>query len=166
MAFYKVYCKKCDEKWEVMCNYDKLATLHCGEKDHWDRPMLFNSDTDEEQKEGCGNLVERKWNPQDCVFSIAGSSMDTHGVHNVNGYYSQSFNRYFKNKNTMHSWAEENGYRSVSQSEADSALHAQYESLKKQDNTADKWTENLKKAGGDKIEAAAKTFVPKNMQDK
>ena len=150
-----------------MCSYDDLATLTCGQKDYWGRPMLFNPDNpDEVCDEGCDNPVERVWNPADAVFAIAGSSLDTHGVHNSNGYYSQSFNRYFKNKNTMHKWAEENGYRSVSQSEADSALHAQYEQLKKQDDTNKKWSENLKAAGGDKIEAAAKTFVPKNMQDK
>mgnify|MGYP003151073108 FL=1 len=166
MGFYKVHCKKCQKDWEVMCNYDALETLTCGHVDHWGRKMLFDSDTDETQVEGCGNLVERIWDPKGAVFAIAGSSMDTHGVHNVNGYYSQSFNRYFKNKNTMHKWAEENGYKSVSASEADSALHAQYERLKKKDETAEKWTENLKAAGGDKIEAAAKTFVPKNMQDK
>ena len=166
MGFYKVHCKKCQTHWEVMCSFDKLAELTCGAKDYWGRPMLFNSDTDENQEEGCGNLVERIWKPSEAVFSIAGSSLDAHGVHNSNGYWSQSFGRYFKNKNTMHSWAEENGYRSVSQAQADEALDAQYEQLKKQDAVGQKWTDNLKKAGGDKIEAAAKTFVSKDMQDK
>lgn len=164
MGFYKVHCKKCQEDWEVMCNFDQLEELVCGAKDYWDRPMMFNPDTDEVKAEGCGNPVERVWVPG--TFSIAGSSMDTHGVHNVNGYWSQSFGRYFKNKNTMHSWAEENGYRSVSQSHADEVLDQQYEELKKQDTVGEKWTDNLKKAGGDKIEAAAKTFVSKDMQDK
>ena len=66
----------------------------------------------------------------------------------------------------MHEYAEQNGYRQVSEAEADEALHNQYESLKKQDDVADTWTENLKAAGGDKVQAAAKTFVSKDMQDK
>ena len=164
MGFYKVHCKKCQEDWEVMCNYDQLETLVCVQKDYWDRPMMFNPDTSENQKEGCGNLVERVWVPG--VFAIAGSYLDTHGVHNSNGYWSQSFGRYFKNKNTMHAWAEQNGYKSVSQAQADEVLDQQYEELKKQDSVGEKWTDNLKNAGGDKIEAAAKTFVSKDMQYK
>jgi len=66
----------------------------------------------------------------------------------------------------MHAWAEQNGYKSVSQAQADEVLDQQYEELKKQDSVGEKWTDNLKKAGGDKIEAAAKTFVSKDMQDK
>jgi len=66
----------------------------------------------------------------------------------------------------MHAWAEQNGYKSVSQAQADEALDQQYEKLKEKDNTSKKWSDNLKKAGGDKIEAAAKTFVSKDMQDK
>ena len=54
----------------------------------------------------------------------------------------------------------------MSITEADAALGQQYENLKKQDETSKTWQENLKAAGGDKIQAAAKTFVPKNMQDK
>ena len=50
--------------------------------------------------------------------------------------------------------------------QADEVLDQQYEELKKQDGVGEKWTDNLKKAGGDKIEAAAKTFVSKDMQDK
>jgi hypothetical protein len=66
----------------------------------------------------------------------------------------------------MHEWAENNGYRSVTQAQADEALDKQYEELKKQDAVGEAWKDNLKKAGGDKIEAAAKTFVSKDMQDK
>lgn len=166
MAFYKVHCKKCDQEWEVMCSFEKLQELTCGHEDYWGRKMFFNPETDETQAEGCGNPVERVWRPSEAVFTIAGSSMDTHGVTNVNGYWSPSFGRYFKNKNTMHSWAEQNGYKSVSQAQADEALDQQYEKLKEKDNTSKKWSDNLKKAGGDKIEAAAKTFVSKDMQDK
>tara|TARA_A100001515_G_C4577598_1_gene211937 strand:+ start:797 stop:1300 length:504 start_codon:yes stop_codon:yes gene_type:complete len=167
MGFYKVHCKKCQEEWEVMCSFEKLEDLTCGEKDYWGRPMMFDPDnTDRVNTEGCGNPVERIWRPQEAVFAISGKSLDTHGVHNSNGYYSTSFGRYFKNKHTMHEWAEQNGYRSVSQAQADEALDKQYEELKKQDAVGEAWKDNLKKAGGDKIEAAAKTFVSKDMQDK
>jgi len=166
MGFYKVHCKKCQQEWEVMCSYEKLEELTCGHEDHWGRKMLFNPDTDETQVEGCGNLVERVWRPQEAVFAICGSSLDTHGVHNSNGYYSTSFGRYFKSKNTVHAWAEQNGYKAVSQAQADEALDRQYEDLKKQDAVGEAWKDNLKRAGGDKIEAAAKTFVSKDMQDK
>jgi hypothetical protein len=166
MAFYKVHCKKCDQEWEVMCSFEKLEELTCGQEDYWGRKMFFDPETDTTQVEGCGNPVERIWRPSEAVFAISGKSLDTHGVHNSNGYWSQSFGRYFKNKSTMHEWAENNGYRSVTQAQADEALDKQYEELKKQDDVGEAWKNNLKKAGGDKIEAAAKTFVSKDMQDK
>jgi hypothetical protein len=50
--------------------------------------------------------------------------------------------------------------------EADDALGGQYNNLQKQDEVGKTYSENLKKAKGDKVEAAAKTFVPQNMQDK
>jgi hypothetical protein len=169
MGFYTVHCKKCDQEMKVMCKYEDLETLTCGARDYWDRPMLWIEDGDEKDKlvdEGCGNIVERIWKPQEAVFAIAGSSLDTHGVHNVNGYYSPSFGRYFKNKHKMHEWAENNGWKSVSASEADNALGQQYEDIKKQDKINQTYADNLKEHKGDKVAAAAKTFVPKNMQDK
>ena len=94
MGFYKVHCKKCQEEWEVMCSFEKLEELVCGEKDYWGRPMMFDPDnTDRVNTEGCGNPVERIWRPQEAVFAISGKSLDTHGVHNSNGYWSQSFGR-------------------------------------------------------------------------
>ena len=58
MAFYTVHCKKCQQEWQVMCSFEKLAELTCGHEDYWGRKMLFNPDTDETQVEGCGNPVE------------------------------------------------------------------------------------------------------------
>jgi hypothetical protein len=165
MGFYKVHCKKCDETWEVMCNHEQLEELCCGDKDYWGRPMMFDpNNPDKVNTEGCGNVVERIWEPM--TFHIAAKGMDTHGVDSVNGHYSHAFGRHFRNEYHKHEWAEANGWKEVSESEADAALGQQYENLKKQDETSKTWQENLKAAGGDKIQAAAKTFVPKNMQDK
>jgi len=166
MGFYKVKCKKCDEQWEVMVPYTDLEGMVCGGTDYYGRPVQWRDTEDGsiENTEGCGNLVERivELKP----FAIAGSSLDTHGVDNVNGYWSPSFGRYFKNKHACYAHAEANGYRPVSQKEADDALGGQYNNLQKQDKVGQTYSENLKKAKGDKVEAAAKTFVPANMQDK
>ena len=165
MGFYKVHCKKCDETWEVMCSHEQLEELCCGDKDYWGRPMMFDpDDPDKVNSEGCGNPVKRVWQPMS--FHISAKGMDTHGVDGVNGHYSQAFGRHFRNEYHKHEWAEQNGWKSVSKEEADSALGQQYEDLKKKDKVSETWTENLKAAGGDKIQAAAKTFVPKHMQDK
>lgn len=164
MGFYKVHCKKCDKTWETLCSFEELETMECGATDYYGRPKQFNPDTDEENAEGCGNLIERVWQPMS--FHIAAKGMDTHGVDGVNGHYSHAFGRHFRNEYAKHEWAEANGWKSVSQSEADNALGQQYEDLKKKDELADTWSDNLKAAGGDKVQAAAKTFVPKHMQDK
>lgn len=165
MGFYSFYCKKCDHEVEGMCHHDELDKQVCGDVDYYGRPKFWFNDKDcTSLEEGCGNTMERVWKP--LSFSISGKSLDTHGVTNVNGHYSTAFGRYFKNKYAMHEYAEQNGYRHVSQAEADEALDKQYEDLKKQDNLSDTWTENLKAAGGDKVQAAAKTFVSKDMQDK
>jgi len=165
MGFYSFYCKKCDHEVEGMCHSDEFNNQICGDVDYWGRPKFWFDDKDcTPITQGCGNLMERIWKPMS--FNISGKSLDTHGVDGVNGHYSQAFGRYFKNEYAKHEWAEQNGYRSVSQSEADTALGEQYERLKKKDELSDKWSENLKAAGGDKIQAAAKTFVPKDMQDK
>ena len=167
MGFYKVKCKKCDEQWEVMVPYTDLEGMVCGQKDYYGRPVQWRGDTKEEtveNTEGCGNLVERivELKP----FAIAGASLDTHGVHNVNGYYSHAFGRYFKNEYAKEEYAERNGFKKVTQDQCDEKMFSQAKKLQAKDDVSKKWTENLKAAGGDKIEAAAKTFVPKNMQDK
>ena len=167
MGFYKVKCKKCDEQWEVMVPYTDLEGMTCGQKDYYGRPIQWRGDTKEEtveNTEGCGNLVERivELKP----FAIAGASLDTGRVHNVNGYYSHAFGRYFKNEYAKEEYAERNGFRKVTQDQCDEKMHEQAKKLQAKDDVSKKWTENLKAAGGDKIEAAAKTFVPKNMQDK
>jgi len=147
-----------------MCNYDDLAQMVCGQKDHWNRPIQFNDDEGTENTEGCGNVMERVYVP--ITFAIMGKGLHANGVHNSQGHYSQAFGRYFEDKRAMHEYAEANGYRSVSQSEADSALSAQADRLREKDEKAKQWSDNLKAAGGDKVQAAAKTFVSKDMQDK
>ena len=164
MGFYKVECKKCQKEWQVMCSFDDLATMECGARDYWDRPMQFNDADGTENSEGCGNIMERVYQPM--TFSIMGKGLHQNGVHNSRGHYSQAFGRYFEDKRAMYEYAEANGYRSVSQSEADTALAAQADRLREKDKLAEKWTDNLKAAGGDKVQAAAKTFVSKDMQDK
>lgn len=165
MGFYKFHCKKCNHEVEGMCNADEFDDQICGDVDYYGRPKFWFDDKDcTPLKEGCGNTMERVWQP--ISFHIAAKGMDTHGVHNINGHYSQAFGRYFKNEYAKEEWAEQNGYKKVSESEADARLGQQYEDLKKQDKVADTWTDNLKASGGDKVAAAAKTFVPTNMQDK
>ena len=167
MGFYKVKCKKCDEQWEVMVPYEQLEGMTCGQRDYYGRPLQWRGDTREEtieNTEGCGNVVERILELK--PFAIAGASLDTHGVHNVNGYYSHAFGRYFKNEYAKEEYAERNGFKKVTQAQCDEKMHSQAQKLQAKDDISKKWTENLKAAGGDKIEAAAKTFVPKNMQDK
>jgi hypothetical protein len=164
MGFYKVGCKKCQREWEVLCSFDDLEEMICGQTDYYGRPMQFNPKTEEENSEGCGNLIEQIYVPPS--FAIMGKGLHANGVHNSRGHYSQAFGRYFEDKRAMHEYAEANGYRSVSASEADQAMEAQADRLRAKDKLSEQWTDNLKAAGGDKIEAAAKTFVSKDMQDK
>lgn len=161
MGFYKVECKKCQRIWETLCDFDALETMICGQKDYYGRPKQWDADTDEENTEGCGNLVERVWQPMS--FHISGKNLD--GADGVSGHYSQAFGRTFKNKYEKYEWAEANGYREVTEQQADDLLGQQYEDLKEKDKISDAWTENLKASNGDKVAAATKTFVSKDMQD-
>ena len=163
MAFYKVESKKCQTEWEVLCSYDDLEEMICGQTDYYDRPMQFNPKDDTENSEGCGNLVEQVYVPPS--FAIMGKGLHANGVHNSQGHYSTAFGRYFEDKRAMYEYAESNGYKEVSQSVADQHIYEQAERLTAQDKVGEEWTKNLKEAGGDKIAAAAKTFVSKDMQD-
>jgi len=167
MGFYKFYCKKCDHEVEGRCNHDELDQQICGAKDYWGRPAFwFDDEAMTGLEEGCGNVMKRVWRPQEMSFNIAGKSLDTHGVTNANGYYSPSFNRYFKNSYACHEYAEANGYKAVSQAYADDRLQEQYERLQKQDKVGDTYGQALKDSGGDKVKAAVETFVPSDMRDK
>lgn len=144
MGMYTFKCKECDfEDIEIM-SYDKIDA--------------FVSST----SCSCGGDIYR----QILAPNISSRNHDTTGVHNTRGYFSQAFGRYFHNQYAMYEYAEQNGYKRVTAEEADEAMFAQAGRLQAQDDFNQTYVDNLKAAGGDKIQAAAKTFVPKHMQDK
>ena len=142
MGLYKFSCKNCGHTDEEIMSYEEIDTF-------------LNS-----MSCSCGGELTRDIS----IPRLSLQSQDNQCVHNSNGYYSQAFGRYFKNQMHMYDWAERNGYVRVTEEQADAAIYGQADALTAQDKIAQDWTDNLKQSGGDKVQAAIKTFVPKNLQ--
>lgn len=166
MGFHKLKCRDCNQTFEVW-QRDKwdsvnkttyknfeLDEIWCGHEE------CFNTDNLDEDYVGCGSQDTYK------VLTGASFSISSKGLNGDHqGFYSADLGRRFNNKYEAYEYAEQNGFKPISQVNEDDVLQRGYD-LEKQDEADMKKIKELTAAGKSKEEAYGETFSVNTLKER